>query len=104
MIQADAFSLLGDPTRRRILDLLLAGPMHVGELVERVGASQPNVSKHLRVLKDGGLVRVRPEAQRRRYEIAPAPLAEVDAWIEPFRRLWAGQLDRLEAHLVEVED
>ena len=98
---ATTFDVLAEPARRRILDLLLEKPRSVGELVERVGLSQPGTSKHLRVLREAGLVRVRPEAQRRRYELAPEPLAEVDAWLAPYRRLWAKRLDALERHLDE---
>jgi DNA-binding transcriptional ArsR family regulator len=96
-----AFEVLAEPTRRRILDLLREEPRSVGDLVERLGLSQPGTSKHLRVLRDAGLVRVRPEAQTRWYELRPEPLAEVDAWLEPYRRLWAGRLDALERHLDE---
>jgi DNA-binding transcriptional ArsR family regulator len=96
---ATAFSVLAEPTRRRILDLLLERPRAVGELVERLGLSQPGTSKHLRVLRDAGLVRVRREAQRRWYELRPEPLAEIDAWLDPYRQQWAGRLDALERHL-----
>ena len=71
----------------------------VGELVEDLRLSQPGVSKHLRVLRDAGLVDVRVDAQRRLYQLRPEPLAEVDAWLEPYRRFWSGRLDALEAHL-----
>jgi DNA-binding transcriptional ArsR family regulator len=97
------FEVLAEPSRRRILDLLRQRPRAVGELVETLGLSQPGVSKHLRVLREAGLVRVRPDAQRRWYELDPGPLAEIDAWIEPYRALWAGRLDALEAHLDEEE-
>jgi DNA-binding transcriptional ArsR family regulator len=83
------FEVVAEPTRRRILDLLRERPRPVGELVQRFGLSQPLVSKHLRVLRDAGLVRVRQDAQRRWYELRPEPLVEVDAWLEPYRRLWA---------------
>ncbi len=96
---AATFEVLAEPNRRRILDLLLERPRPVGELVAVLGLSQPGVSKHLRVLREGGFVDVRRDAQRRFYEIRPAPLAEVDAWLEPYRRLWAGRLDALERHL-----
>jgi DNA-binding transcriptional ArsR family regulator len=96
---ATTFEVLAEPTRRRILDLLRERPRPVGELVGLVGLSQPGVSKHLRVLRDARLVRVRQEAQRRWYELDPAPLAEVDAWLDPYRRLWAERLDALERHL-----
>jgi DNA-binding transcriptional ArsR family regulator len=96
---ATAFDVLADPNRRRILDLLLLRPRPVGELTGLLGLSQPGTSKHLRVLREAGLVRVRRDAQRRWYELRPGPLAEVDTWLEPYRRLWAGQLDALERHL-----
>jgi DNA-binding transcriptional ArsR family regulator len=96
---ATAFDVLADPNRRRILDLLLQQPRPVGELTALLGLSQPGTSKHLRVLREAGLVRVRRDAQRRWYEVRPEPLAQIDAWIEPYRRLWAGQLDALERHL-----
>lgn len=97
------FSVLADPTRRRILDLLRDGARPVGELVDLLGVSQPGVSKHLRVLREAGLVDVRPEAQRRLYELRVEPLVEVDAWLEPYRRKWAGHLDALERHLDESD-
>lgn len=95
------FEVLAEPSRRRILDLLRDRERSVGDLVERVGLSQPGVSKHLRVLRDAGLVRVRTDAQRRLYGVRAEPLAEIDAWLEPFRRLMAEQLDALERHLDE---
>jgi DNA-binding transcriptional ArsR family regulator len=96
---ASAFEVLAEPTRRRILDLLRDGERSVGELVDRLTLSQPGVSKHLRVLRDAGLVQVRIEAQRRWYGLRPEPLTEIDAWLEPYRRLWAQHLDALEQHL-----
>lgn len=96
---ASAFGVLAEPRRRRILDLLLDRPRAVGELVDLVGPSQPGVSKHLRVLRDAGLVDVRPDGQRRLYALRPEPLADVDAWLGPYRRLWADRLDALERHL-----
>jgi DNA-binding transcriptional ArsR family regulator len=101
---ATTFEVLAEPTRRRILDLLLERSRPVGELVDLLGLSQPGVSKHLRVLRDGGFVAVRQDAQRRFYEVSPAPLAEVDQWLEPYRRLWAGRLDALERHLDDTDD
>jgi len=100
---ATTFDVLADPTRRRILDLLLEGPRPVGELVQRLGLSQPGTSKHLRVLRDAGLVEARKDAQRRVYELRPEPLADVAAWLDPFRREWANRLDALERHLDEKE-
>src|SRR5438874_10572790 len=100
---ASAFGVLAEPRRRLILDLLLERPRVVGELVDLVGPSQPGVSKHLRVLRDAGLVDVRPDGQRRLYRVRPEPLAELDAWLEPYRAMWRDSLDRLEAHLDERE-
>ncbi len=71
----------------------------MGELVERLGLTQPGTSKHLRVLREAGLVQVRQEAQRRVYALDPGPLAELDDWLEPYRRLWNERLDALERHL-----
>jgi DNA-binding transcriptional ArsR family regulator len=96
---ATTFTVLAEPARRRILDLLLERPRPVGELVELVGLTQPGTSKHLRVLREAGLVVVRPDAQRRVYELNAEPLAELDAWLAPYRELWAGRLDALERHL-----
>ena len=93
------FEALAQPTRREILDLLREGERSVGELVARVSLSQPGVSKHLRVLRDAGLVRVRVDAQRRLYGVRPEPLSEIDAWLAPYRHLWADRLDALERHL-----
>ena len=97
------FDVLAEPARRDILDLLREGERSVGELVERLSLSQPGVSKHLRVLRDAGLVVVRPDAQRRWYRLRAEPLAEIDAWLGPYRRYWSGRLDALERHLDEEE-
>ncbi|CAN5299477.1 metalloregulator ArsR/SmtB family transcription factor [soil metagenome] len=91
----DAIAALGDPTRRRILELLVAGELGAGELADEFPVSRPAVSRHLRVLRDAGLVRVRIDGQRRVYAVDPRPLAEFDAWLEPYRRLWAQRLDAL---------
>jgi DNA-binding transcriptional ArsR family regulator len=96
---ATTFEVLAEPTRRHILDLLRERERSVGELVSRLTISQPGVSKHLRVLREAGLVEVRTDAQRRWYGLRAEPLSEVDAWLEPYRRLWAGRLDALERHL-----
>jgi DNA-binding transcriptional ArsR family regulator len=96
---AATLQVIAEPRRQEILDLLRAGELPVGELVRQLGLSQPLVSKHLRVLKDAGLVQVRGDAQRRLYRIRPEPLAEVDAWLAPYRALWTARLDRLEQHL-----
>jgi DNA-binding transcriptional ArsR family regulator len=96
---AATFEVLAERSRRRILDLLLEQPRSVGELVELLGLSQPGTSKHLRVLREAGLVRVRRDAQRRWYELRPEPLTEIDAWLQPYRKLWGDRLDALEQHL-----
>jgi DNA-binding transcriptional ArsR family regulator len=98
-MQVAAIEVLAEPNRRRLLDLLRDGERPVGDLVERMHLTQPAVSKHLRVLKDAGLVDVRADAQRRLYRIRPEPLAELDAWLEPYRALWSDRLDLLERHL-----
>ncbi|AWW35756.1 MULTISPECIES: ArsR/SmtB family transcription factor [Streptomyces] len=99
-----SFDALADPTRRRILGLLLGRPRLVGEIAHELEMSQPRVSKHLRVLRDAGLVTVRPEAQRRWYELRAEPLADLDAWLAPYRRLWAERLDLLEQRLETMPD
>jgi len=98
------FDVLAEPTRRRILDLLREDERPVNELVARLDFSQPGVSKHLRILRDAGLVEVRREAQWRLYRVRAAPLAEIDEWLAPYRRLWASTLDALERHVDETED
>lgn len=97
----DLIAVLAEPSRRRILDLLKDGERAVGELVEELGMSQPAVSKQLRALRDAGLVSVRVDAQRRLYRIQAEPLAALDAWLAPYRRLWEASLDRLARHLEE---
>jgi DNA-binding transcriptional ArsR family regulator len=99
-----AIEVLAEPNRRRILDLLRGGERPVGELVAQMTLTQPAVSKHLRVLKDAGLVDVRAQAQRRLYRIRPEPLAELDAWLAPYRTLWSKRLDDLERHLTEKDN
>jgi DNA-binding transcriptional ArsR family regulator len=95
------FAVLAEPSRREILDLLLDGERPVGALVDELGLSQPAVSKHLRVLREAGLVEVRPDAQRRLYRLRPEPLLELDEWLAPYRALWGRSLDRLGRHLEE---
>ena len=90
---------IAEPTRRRILDALRDGERSVGELVEQVGMHQPGVSRHLKVLRDAGLVEVRRDAQRRLYRLRPEPLMALDAWLEPYRAEWTARLDSLERHL-----
>ena len=86
------------------MDLLRTGERPVGELVDRLTISQPTVSKHLRVLREAGLVEVRGDAQRRLYRLRPEPLQELDEWLVPYRRAWAHRLDVLGAHLDEMDD
>lgn len=95
----DAFTVVADPTRRRILEELRGRERTVGELVGALGVNQPTVSKHLRVLRDARLVVSTVDAQRRRYRIDIDGLREIDEWIDAFRRLWSDRLDALEAHL-----
>jgi DNA-binding transcriptional ArsR family regulator/uncharacterized protein YndB with AHSA1/START domain len=101
---AAAFEVLAEPNRRRILDLLLAAERPVGDLVEALSVSQPAVSKHLRVLREAGLVDVRTDAQRRLYRVRAEPLRAIDEWLVPYRRLWASRLDDLERHLDAMPD
>lgn len=90
---------IAEPTRRRILDAIRGGERSVGDLVERVGMHQPGVSRHLRVLREAGLVAVRRDAQRRLYRLRPEPFKELDEWLEPYRAELSGRLDALERHL-----
>jgi DNA-binding transcriptional ArsR family regulator len=96
--------VIAEPTRRRILDAVRSGERSVGELVDEVGMHQPGVSRHLKVLRDAGLVEVRRDAQRRLYRLRPEPLMEIDEWLEPYRREWANRLDSLERHLERTAD
>src|SRR5215831_4970299 len=96
---AALFEVLAEPHRRSILDLLRESERSVTDLVGVLGVSQPAVSKHLRVLREAGLVTARPDAQRRMYRLRPDPLRAIDEWLEPYRRLWAASLDALERHL-----
>lgn len=91
--------VIAEPTRRRILDVVRDGERSVTDLVQEVGMHQPGVSRHLKVLRDAGLVEVRRDAQRRLYRLRAEPLKELDAWLEPYRAEWAGRLDSLERHL-----
>ena len=100
---ASTWSALADPRRRAMLELLRERPRPVGELTAALGLSQPGASKHLRVLREAGLVRARPAAQRRVYELAPDPLSELDAFLAPYRRFWTERLDALQRHLDEQE-
>ena len=93
------FEILAEPNRRRVLDLLREQDLTVGELVQELDMSQPAVSKHLRVLRDAGLVEAEVDAQRRVYRLRAEPLADVDAWLAPYRKFWRGKLAALQRHL-----
>jgi DNA-binding transcriptional ArsR family regulator len=99
-----AFDVLAEPNRRQILDLLRDRERPVGELVDALSLTQPAVSKHLRVLRDAGLVEARVDAQRRLYRVRIEPLREIDAWLAPYRALWSSSLDALERELDRMED
>ena len=96
-----AYAALAEPHRRQILDLLRGGERPAGELVQSLELSQPGVSKHLKVLREAGLVLVRAQGKQRLYKLRPEPLAEVDQWLEPYRAYWSRHLDALEQHLEE---
>jgi DNA-binding transcriptional ArsR family regulator len=98
----DAFAVLAEPTRRRILDVLRTAEASVNELVAAVAVSQPAVSKHLKVLREAGFVTVRTARQQRIYAIDTRELRRIDAWLEPYRQLWTRHLDALERHLDRV--
>ncbi|MCW2968065.1 MAG: transcriptional regulator [Solirubrobacteraceae bacterium] len=99
-----AFAVLAEPNRRRILDLLRQRERPVGELVAALSVSQPAVSKHLRVLRDAGVVEARVDAQRRLYRVRPESLREIDDWVQPYRAMWSESLDALEHHLDTMPD
>jgi DNA-binding transcriptional ArsR family regulator len=98
------FSVIAEPNRRAILGLLLQSERSVGELERKLDRPQPTISKHLRVLREAGLVESRADAQKRVYRLRPEPLAELDKWLAPFRRLWTERLDALERHLDRMPD
>ena len=94
-----ALQALSEPHRMAIVAMLADGERPAGDFVDALPISQPTVSKHLSVLSEAGLVTVRKDAQRRLYRLNPAPLAELDAWLQPYRRFWVDRLDALESHL-----
>jgi DNA-binding transcriptional ArsR family regulator len=100
----EVFDVLAEPNRRRILDLLLLEDRPVGDLVDALAVSQPAVSKHLRVLRDAGLVESRTDAQRRIYRVRTDPLQALDEWLRPYRDRWTTGLDDLEHHLAAMPD
>ena len=99
----NAFAIIAEPNRRAILSLLVSAERSVGDIERHLRLPQPSVSKHLRVLRDAGLVESRVEAQRRVYRVRAEPLREVDAWLEPFRRFWSHHVDALERHLDRMD-
>lgn len=99
-----SFAALAEPNRRAMLGLLLSSERSVGEIERELDLPQPSVSKHLRVLREAGLVESRIEAQRRLYRLRPEPLMELDAWLEPYRRFWSRHVDALERHLDRMDD
>jgi DNA-binding transcriptional ArsR family regulator len=98
-----AFEIIAEPNRRAILTLLVSSQQSVGEIERQLRMSQPTVSKHLRVLREAGFVESTVDAQRRLYRLKPESLQEVDAWLDPFRRLWSTHLDALERHLDRMD-
>jgi DNA-binding transcriptional ArsR family regulator len=98
-----AFEVVAEPARREILDLLLGGPRAVGELVAQTGLSQPNTSRHLRILREAGLVESHAVGQRRLYGLRGEGFAELARWLTPYALLWRGGLDALERHLDRTE-
>lgn len=98
-MNAQIFSALAEPNRLDIVDLLLDGPLPVGEIAEKLELNQPQTSKHLRVLSNAGLVEVQAAANRRIYKLRPEPLQELDDWLNAYRRMWESKMDRLDDYL-----
>lgn len=94
---------LAEPNRLHIVELLRDGPRSVGEIAERLGLHQPQVSKHLRVLSNAGVVEAHPVAQQRIYRLRPEPFHELDAWLESYRHIWDARFDRLDAYLRDAQ-
>ncbi len=99
----ETFAALAEPTRFRIVELLRAGPHSVNDIGDRLQLNQPQVSKHLRVLKDAGLLDVEPRAQQRLYELRPQPLREIHDWLERYRQLWDERFDELDQLIEELK-
>ena len=102
--ETTTFEVLVHPIRRSVLDRLRDGERLVGELADELGLTQPQTSKHLRVLRDADLVTVRVDGPRRWYRLRPEPLAELDGWLAPYRWMWESRLDRLADHLDTMDD
>lgn len=99
----EIFDIISDPTRRKILDLLLQRPHLVGELVDELNISQPGVSKQLRILREAGLVSVQRDGQRRWYVLQAEPLSEIDHWLAGYRKKWSDRHNRLDAYLQQLQ-
>lgn len=99
----ETLTALAEPNRLRIVELLREGPRPVGEIGDRLRLQQPQVSKHLRVLKDAGLVDVQAHAQQRHYELRAEPLRELNMWLDRFRRIWDERFDQLDEYLIEMQ-
>lgn len=104
MMVAETMSALAEPHRLRMVELLRTGPQSAGDLGAAAGLGQPQTSKHLRVLRDAGLVTVTPDGQRRLYALRPSPLADLDAWLQRFRAIWTARFDQLDQLLAEEDD
>ena len=102
-METDVLTALAEPNRRRIVEFLRDGPRPVGEIAEQLRLRQPQVSKHLKVLSDAGLVVVRPAANQRFYQLQPKPFKELNSWLETFRQAWEGRLDKLDEYLQELK-
>jgi len=97
------WTALMEPNRVQIVELLRDGPLTVGEITERLGLQQPQVSKHLKVLSEADIVEVQPQANRRIYRLRREPFQELEAWLQTFRRLWEERFDRLDDYLLELQ-
>ena len=104
MVAQKLFETLGDPSRRRIVEVLASGETAVGEIVSKLEIEQSGVSRHLRILNDAGFVRMRPEGQRRLYSLRPEPFRDLDAWVGTYRSLWEARLDRFADALAQGQD
>ncbi len=97
------WTVLADPNREHIVEMLRDGPLTVGEITRRLGIRQPQVSKHLKVLSEAAIVEVQPQANRRIYRLRREPFQELEAWLQSFRRLWEERFDRLDNYLLEIQ-
>lgn len=97
------WTVLADPNREHIVEMLRDGPLTVGEITRRLGIRQPQVSKHLKVLSEAAIVEVQPQANRRIYRLRRESFQELEAWLQSFRRLWEGRFDRLDNYLLEIQ-